>query len=172
VLLLPSDGVTVLKPRDAEGPRCSGQTVVLVEQDATHRRLLQAVLRGQGHDVDTAATPAEAARRLADMPEAVLVTDTLPGETPIERAAWVVAHPDLRLLGTSDAVARALTLLDQPRRALAIDRPLAAGRVIESVAALLAGQGAADAIGEAEQALAALWLKHDEGEPISPLEAS
>lgn len=171
VLLLPSDGVTVLKPRDAEGPRCSGKTVLLVEHDATHRRLLQAVLRGQGHDVDTATSATEAARRLADLPDAVLITDALPGDSPAESAAWVAAHPDLRLLGTSEQVARALTLLDEPPHALAIARPLAAGRVIEAVAALLAGERGADVAAEADL-LASLWLKHDEGQPISPLEAS
>lgn len=172
VLLLPSDGVTVLKPRDAEGPRCSGKTVLLVEQDATHRRLLQAVLRGQGHDVDTARSTMEAARRLADLPDAVLVTDALPGDSPVDGAAWLAAHPDLRVLGTSDEVARALTLLDQPPHALAIARPLAAGRVIDAVAALLAGQGAADVAAESGDPLAPIWLKHDDGQPISPLEAS
>jgi CheY-like chemotaxis protein len=172
VLLLPSDGVTVLKPRDAEGPRCTGKTVVLVEQDATHRRLLQAVLRGQGHDVDTAASATDAVRRMAELPDAVLVTDAVPGDTPIECASWLTAHPDLRVLCTSETLARASALLDDGHQVLAIARPLAAGRLIEAVSALFTGQGQASSDAIEGGAVSPLWLKHDGGQPIHPLEAS
>ena len=170
VLLLPSDGVTVLKPRAVDGPRPSGHVVVLLEHDATHRRLLQAVLRGQGHDVETVGNIDDAERVLATQPEAVLVTDTVPGTAPLERAAWLAARRDLRVLGTADLVAEALAHVEAPGPVLTIARPFAAGQITEAVASLLEGQAAFD--GGADGALAALWLKPDHGEPIHPLEAS
>ena len=172
VLLLPSDGVTVLRPRNAATPRQSGQTVVLVESDPTHRRLLQAVLRGQGHDVETVNTAEEADRLAAHQPGLVLVTDRLPGASATEAAAWVAARPSLRLLGTSDDVARALALVTEPRQALAISRPLAAGQITDAVKALFDGDIALDAADAGADVLAPLWFKRDGAPPIHPLEAS
>lgn len=171
VLLLPSDGVTVLKPRSSEAPRQSGRTVVLVEGDPTHRRLLQAVLRGQGHDVETAGTPEEADRLLLQVPEAVLVTDCLPGASAADAAAWVAARPALRLLGTSDDVARALTLVDETRQVRAIARPLAATHITDGVRALFDGR-ATDVADGGDEAIAPLWCKPDSKHPFPPLEAS
>lgn len=170
VLLLPSDGVTVLKPRAVDGPRPSGHVVVLLEHDATHRRLLQAVLRGQGHDVETVDGLDAAERVLASQPDAVFVTDVLPGATPIEGATWLAAHRDRRVLGTSEPVAQAVALVDAPGSVLAIPRPLAAGQITDAVAALFDGQAGFDAT--AEGPFASLWLKHEPGQPIHPLEAS
>lgn len=172
VLLLPSDGVTVLKPRSAETPRATGRTVVLVESDATHRRLLQAVLRGQGHDVETAPTVGEAERLLARLDDPVLVTDAVPGTSPTLAAAWIAARPALRLLGTSEAVARALALLPDATRTAAIARPLAARQVTDAVAALLAGIPHGDAGDDHGTLFSHLWLKLDGDPPIHPLEAS
>lgn len=172
VLLLPSDGVTVLKPRATERPRASGRVVVLVEDDATHRRLLQAVLRGQGHDVETVRGFAEAERLVTHQPDAVLVTDTLPGDTPAAGAAWLDAHRDVRVLGTSERVAQALGLVERAGPVLAIARPLAASQIIDAVAALFDGQPSLDMVDTPDAMLAALWLKHDQGQPIHPLEAS
>ena len=172
VLLLPSDGVTVLRPRSTEARKESGHTVVLVEGDPTHRRLLQAVLRGQGHDVETVRTPAEADRVIAQQPDAVLVTDCLPGASPAEAAAWLAARPALKVLGTSDEVARALAHVTEPRQALAISRPLAALQITEAVKALFDGQAALDGPDGDGDPLAPLWLKLDRGQPIHPLEAS
>jgi len=172
VLLLPSDGVTLLRPRNVESPRESGHTVVLVEADPTHRRLLQAVLRGQGHDVETASTPEEAERVTARQPDAVLVTDQLPGATSAEGAAWLAARPALRLLGTSDEVARALALGTDPRQALALTRPLAAGQITEAVKALFDGQVALDALETGADGPLPLRFKRDGEAPIHPLEAS
>lgn len=172
VLLLPSDGVTVLRPRNTDAPRQSGQTVVLVEGDPTHRRLLQAVLRGQGHDVETVQTAEEADRLTAMQPGLVLVTDRLPGASTAESAAWVAARPTLRLLGTSDDVARALALVPDPRQALSISRPLAAGQITDAVKALFQGEVTLDAPDAGADVLAPLWFKRDGAEPIHPLEAS
>lgn len=170
VLLLPSDGVTVLKPRATATRRSSGHTVILVEGDATHRRLLQAVLRGQGHDVETVPSPREAERMLELDPEAVLVTDQVPGDTPTASAAWLAARPGMRVLGTSEQVAQALALMARPGQALAISRPLDASQITEAVASLFEGQPVLDAA--PGDGLAALWLKPGHGEPIHPLEAS
>ena len=172
VLLLPSDGVTVLRPRSTEARRESGHTVVLVEGDPTHRRLLQAVLRGQGHDVETMATAAEADQITSLQSDAVLVTDRLPGASPADSAAWLAARPALKVLGTSDEVARALALLTEPRQALAISRPLAALQITEAVKALFDGQAALDGPEADADVLAPLWFKRDGSEPIHPLEAS
>jgi CheY-like chemotaxis protein len=172
VLLLPSDGVTVLRPHSTETPRQSGQTVVLVEGDPTHRRLLQAVLRGQGHDVETVQTAEEADRLTAAQPDLVLVTDRLPGGSAGEAAAWVAARPALRLLGTSDEVARALALVTEPRQALSISRPLAAGQITDAVKALFDGEVTLDAPDAGACVFAPLWLNRDGTQPIPPLEAS
>lgn len=172
VLLLPSDGVTVLKPRGATTVRPTGRTVVLVEADPTHRRLLEAVLRGQGHEVVVAGSVDDAAAGAADPGEAVIVTDALPGDTPEAAASWIVAHPGVRLLGTSDAVVRAVALMEDPRSVATLDRPLAAGRLIEAVRALFEGTAAEAADASAADVLAHLWLKQDDGAPIHPLEAS
>lgn len=172
VLLLPSDGVTVLRPKRTEAQRPSGRTVALVEGDATHRRLLEAVLRGQGHDVAMAATADEAARMIAGQPDAVLVTDHLPGESSSASAAWLAAHASIRLLGTSDEVARALALVNGPRHALAVPRPLAAGRIADSVQALLDGEAGAEGTDPEEAGVAPRRLKLDRSQPIQPLEAS
>lgn len=171
VLLLPSDGVTVLKPRASAEPRATGRTVVLVEADPTHRRLLQAVLRGQGHDVETVPSPREAERLLELEPEAVLVTDHVPGETPSAAAAWLGARPGLRVLGTSEQVAQAIGLMAQPGAVVAITRPLDATQITEAVASLLDGQRGSD-VAALDGALPPQWLKHESGEPIHPLEAS
>jgi CheY-like chemotaxis protein len=172
VLLLPSDGVTVLRPHSTATPRQSGHTVVLVEGDPTHRRLLQAVLRGQGHDVETANTAEEADRLTADRPDLVLVTDRLPGASAADAAAWVTARPSLRILGTSDDVARALALVTDPRQALSISRPLAAAQITEAVKALFDGEVTLDATNDGADVLAPLWFKRDGDQPIHPLEAS
>ena len=156
----------------AEARKESGHTVVLVEGDPTHRRLLQAVLRGQGHDVETVRTPAEADRVIAQQPDAVLVTDCLPGASPTEAAAWLAARPALKVLGTSDEVARALAHVTEPRQALAISRPLAALQITEAVKALFDGQAALDGPDGDGDPLAPLWFKLDRGQPIHPLEAS
>ena len=89
---------------------------------------------------------------------------------PLERAAWLAARRDLRVLGTADLVAEALAHVEAPGPVLTIARPFAAGQITEAVASLLEGQAAFD--GGADGALAALWLKPDHGEPIHPLEAS
>lgn len=170
VMLLPSDGVTVLKPRAIDGPRPSGHVVVLLEHDATHRRLLQAVLRGQGHDVETVGSLDEADRVLTAQPDAVFVTDVLPGASPIEGAAWLAAHRERRVLGTSETVAQSVALVDAPGSVLAIARPLAAGQITDAVASLLDGQPALDVSGDGP--FSGLWLKPDPGQPIHPLEAS
>lgn len=172
VLLLPSDGVTVLRPRSVESARESGHTVVLVEGDPTHRRLLQAVLRGQGHDVETVNSPEDAERVMALQPDAVLVTDRLPGATPDDGAAWLAARPSLKLLGTSDEVARVLALAAEPHQALAISRPLAAQQVTDAVKALFDGHVALDFPDTGTDGMLPLWFKRDGDEPIHPLEAS
>jgi CheY-like chemotaxis protein len=171
VLLLPSDGVTVLKPRATAAPRSTGRTVVLIETDPTHRRLLQAVLRGQGHDVETVASPREAERLLELEPDAVLVTDQLPGDTPAASAAWLAARPGLRVLGTAEPVAHAIALMARPGPVAAIARPLDATEITDAVASLFDGQAGVDASG-VDRSLPQIWLKHDAGEPIHPLEAS
>jgi CheY-like chemotaxis protein len=162
----------VLRPRSVDVPRHSGQTVVLVEGDPTHRRLLQAVLRGQGHDVEIVNTAEDADRLAAREPGIVLVTDRLPGATATEAAAWVAARPSLRLLGTSDEVARALALVAEPRQALAISRPLAAGQITDAVKALFDGELAIEPPDAGADVLAPLWFKRDAEQPIHPLEAS
>ncbi|MEZ5290577.1 MAG: hypothetical protein R2745_05815 [Vicinamibacterales bacterium] len=172
-LLLPSDGMTVLKPRDTSTPQPTGRSVMVVEQDATHRRLLQAVLRGQGHEVDAAESVADAEPYLALHPDAVLVTDRVAGDTAEAGAAWLEAHPDLRILGTSDEAARAVALAPHRPHAASITRPLAAARVIDAVRGLCDGDGLSmSEEASAADVLAHLWLKHDDGEPIHPLEAS
>lgn len=172
VLLLPSDGVTVLKPRGATTVAPTGQTVVLVEGDPTHRRLLEAVLRGQGHEVRVAISVDDAVAGAADSGGTVFVTDALPGGTPEAAAEWIAAHPELRLLGTSDAVARAVALMDDVGPVVTLDRPLAAGRLIEAVRGLFDGAAGDGADASAADVLAHLWVKPDDGAPIHPLEAS
>jgi hypothetical protein len=84
----------------------------------------------------------------------------------------VAARPSLRLLGTSDEVARALALIGEPRHAMAISRPLAAGQITEAVKALFDGEIALDTADAGADVLAPLWLKRDGAPPIHPLEAS
>jgi CheY-like chemotaxis protein len=171
-LLLPSDGVTVLKPRSATKVQSSGHTVVLVEADPTHRRLMEAVLRGQGHEVLVAPSLGHVLAGVTEIADAVIVTDAVPGDAPEEAAAWIAARPDLRLLGTSDSVARAVALLDDGATVATLARPLAAGRLIEAVHRLFDGATAAATDASAADVLAHLWLKQGDGQPIHPLEAS
>jgi CheY-like chemotaxis protein/nitrogen-specific signal transduction histidine kinase len=172
VLLLPSDGVTVLRARPAAAPRPSGRRVVLVEDDATHRRLMTTLLRGQGHAVVTAETPEAAAEAAGHDGDALIVIDRVPGETPAQGAAWLAARPDLRVLGTSEAVARALALVARPKHVIALSRPLAASPLTEAVTALFAGAATIDGDATTATALSLLWIKPDGDEPIQPLEAS
>ncbi len=168
VLLLPSDGVTVLRPRDVQSPRQSGHTVVLVESDPTHRRLLQTVLRGQGHDVETVRTAEEAGSLIARQPEAVLVADRLPGTSSADGAAWLAERPALRLVGTSDEVARVVAIATGAH-AVTVERPLAAGQIIDAVQTLVDAGLDADVAGDE---FAAYPVKLDRIRPIHPLEAS
>jgi CheY-like chemotaxis protein len=172
VLLLPSDGVTVLRARPSTAPRPSGRRVILVEDDATHRRLMVTLLRGQGHEVTTAESPEAAATIAGDDSDALIVIDRVPGQTPAEGAAWLAARPDLRVLGTSDDVARALALVARPRHVVALCRPLAAAPLTEAVTSLFAGAATIDGDQTTANALSQLWAKPDGGEPIHPLEAS
>jgi CheY-like chemotaxis protein len=171
VLLLPSDGVTVLRARPSTAPPPSGRRVILVEDDATHRRLIVTLLRGQGHDVTTADSPEAAAAAAGDDTDALIVIDRVPGETPADGAAWLAARPDLRVLGTSDAVARALALVARPKHIVALARPLAASPLTEAVTALFAG-AAIDGDQTTANALSLLRVKPNGDEPIHPLEAS
>lgn len=171
-LLLPSDGVTILRARPASAPQPTGRRVVLVEGDATHRRLLTTVLKGQGHDVAVAATADEAALAVGGDRDALIVTDHVPGATPADGAAWLAAHPDLRVLGTTDGVSRALALVARPRHVVALSRPLAAGPLTEAVKALFDGAAELDQAETAADPLSVLWFKPGGGEPIHPLEAS
>lgn len=171
-LLLPSDGVTILRTRPAAQPSPTGRRVVLVEGDATHRRLLTTLLKGQGHEVSVAANADAAALAAGDGADALIVTDHVPGATPAEGAAWLAARPDLRVLGTTDGVARALALVARPRHVMALTRPLAAGPLTEAVKALFEGAAEIDAAETAADPLSVLWFKPSSGEPIHPLEAS
>lgn len=171
-LLLPSDGVTILRARPAAAPQPTGRRVVLVEGDATHRRLLTTLLRGQGHEVVIAASAADALDLAGDGRDTLIVTDHVPGDTPAEGAAWLAARPDIRVLGTADTVGRALALVARPRHVIALARPLAAGPLTEAVKALFDGAAELDRAETSVDGLAMPWFKPTDGAPIHPLEAS
>jgi len=69
-------------------------------------------------------------------------------------------------------VARALALVAEPRQALSISRPLAAGQITDAVKALFDGEVTLDAPDAGADVLAPLWFKRDGAQPIHPLEAS
>ncbi len=136
-VLLPSDGVTVLRPRAAVTPASASASLLLMEQDATLQRLLQTVLQGHGYRVRTASTPEEAATAMAAHAVDLIVTDRVPVHGPHDASRWFAAYPRLRVLGTSESVSRELVRLSTSRRVAVVLRPLAADQVAEAVHALL-----------------------------------
>ncbi len=171
-VLLPSDGVTVLRPRAVTVPAGSA-TLLLVEQDTTLQRLLQTVLKGHGYRVITAATPEDADTVLEHESVDLLVTDRAPAGGPSGLTRWLESHPRLRVLGTSDAVSRDLARVPEGHALGVVARPLAADQVAEAVRTLL--ESPADAV-QPELApshgVTLTLLKPDHDQPIHPLEAS
>ena len=72
--------------------------VLIVEDEATSRKALTALLRASGYDADSAASAEEALQRMnGDKPEILLVDLDLPGMNGIEFIAIVSKNrPDVR----------------------------------------------------------------------------
>ncbi len=172
-VLLPSDGVTVLRPR-APVPGVSSASLLLVEQDPTLQRLLQMVLRGQGYRVVAAGSVDEATALLQQHAIDLLVTDQMPGPGREGMTAWLQAHPALRVLGTSETTSHALSRVATSRRVGMVMRPLAADHVVEAVRALLDAGGPLPGLSSAASLVRTQMaaFKPDSDEPIHPLEAS
>ena len=171
-VLLPSDGVTVLRARAAVLPAAMSTSLLLMEQDPTLLRLLQTVLRGQGYRVVTASTFEHAAAVLGQQPVDLLVTDRLPVDGPQDMARWLDGHPTLRVLGTSDTVGRALSRVITQHRLGVVARPLAADRVAEAVRALLEpAAGTAPMLQDPEASSPVATLRLVTDEPIPAPEA-
>ena len=172
-VLLPSDGVTVLRPRAAIMPATSSASLLLMEQDPTLQRLLQTVLEGHGYRVTTASTPEEAAEAMAAHAVDLIVTDRVPVDGPHDASRWLAAYPSVRVLGTSEPVSRALARVATSRRVGVVSRPLAAGQVAEAVRALLeAPAGMPSELPALDGPSNAALFKPDPDQPIHPLEAS
>jgi len=171
-VLLPSDGVTVLRPRTVAAPTGSA-TLLLVEQDPTLQRLLQTVLNGHGYRVITAGSPEAAETVLEHETIDLLVTDRAPAGGPSALARWLDDHPTLRVLGTSEAVSRDLARLPEGHALGVVARPLAADQVADAVRTLL--EAPAEAVRPelpVSQGATLTLLKPDHDQPIHPLEAS
>ena len=172
-VLLPSDGVTVLRPRAAVTPATTSASLLLMEQDVTLQRLLKTVLKGHGYRVTTATTPEEAAEALATHAVDVIVTDRVPVDGPHDASRWLAAYPSLRVLGTSDTVSRALARVATSRRVGVVARPLAADQVAEAVRALLeAPAGMPAELPGLDGPRSVMSFTPDPDQPIHPLEAS
>ena len=172
-VLLPSDGVTVLRPRAAVAPATTSASLLLMEQDVTLQRLLKTVLKGHGYRVTTATTPEEAAEALATHAVDVIVTDRVPVDGPHDASRWLAAYPSLRVLGTSDTVSRALARVATSRRVGVVARPLAADQVAEAVRALLeAPAGMPAELPGFDGPRSVMSFTPDPDQPIHPLEAS
>ncbi len=172
-VLLPSDGVTVLRPR-ASAPVASPASLLLVEQDQTLQRLLQMVLRGQGYRVVAAGSADEATELLQQHAFDLLVTDQMPGTGKDGMAAWLRAHPTLCVLGTCEPLGHALSRAATSRRVGMVVRPLAADQLVETVRALLDANGPLPELSKPVSLVhtAATAFKTDPDGPIYPLEAS
>ena len=172
-VLLPSDGVTVLRPRAPVAPATATDSVLLMEQDPTLQRLLQTVLKGQGYRVATASTSDEAVALLAAQPIDVLIADRVPVDGPHDAERWLSAYPALRVLGTSESMGRALSRVATGHRVALLARPLAAGQVADAVRALLeAGSGTLMDLAPVAALTALTAFKAESDQPIHPLEAS
>ena len=171
-VLLPSDGVTVLRPRAVAAPAGSA-TLLLLEQDPMLQRLLQTVLKGHGYRVVTAGTPEEADAVLAHEAIDLLVTDQAPADGPAGLVRWLDAHPTLRVLGTSETVSRDLARVPDGHALAVVARPLAADQVADAVRTLL--EAPAEFVRPEPPPIRAVsftLLKPNPDQPIPPLEAS
>jgi signal transduction histidine kinase len=80
--------------RGSEWHRLDGCRVLLVDDDEDTRRVLSALLQGQGAKTHTASSVAEARRVLADMTPDVIITDlAMPGEDGYALLRFCREHP-------------------------------------------------------------------------------
>ncbi len=171
-VLLPSDGVTVLRPRSVPAPAASA-TLLLVEEDPTLQRLLQTVLKGHGYRVVTACTPDEAEAVLAHEAINLVVTDSAPDDGASGLMRWLEAKPGLRVLGTSALVSGDLAQIPDGPGLGVVARPLAADQVADAVRTLLETQPLA--LGRAPNPAPTFSLtlvKPDADQPMHPADAS
>ncbi len=173
VVMLPSDGVTVLRPRGARAHAACAASVLLVERDPVLRRLLQTVLEGEGHRVSVSGTPAECREVLARESVGLLVTDAIDAHGADAAGAWLHNFPSLRILATSSEAEAALQAERPGRRVGSVARPLAADQLVDAARQILEAEDAGDVLPSRNVVqMSPRALKFDDGPPIHPLEAS
>ena len=128
-------------PVDTVLPRGAGEAVLVVDDDATVRRVVGRILRGQGYDVLEApnAEIADIVARDHSAPVEVLVTDVvMPRVGGVELAARLtLRYPDIRVLFMSGYPEDALRVRIDSQRVVVLRKPFQAAAVAHAVRNLL-----------------------------------
>ncbi len=105
-LTIPSAEEVQETPEEQELPDVGSQRLLLVDDNATVRTVIGAMLRRAGHDVDTVSDGSAAVARLAlHRYDAVLMDVQMPGAGGIETTGWLragaggVLQPDIPVVG-------------------------------------------------------------------------
>jgi two-component system cell cycle sensor histidine kinase/response regulator CckA len=136
-------------PPTTEGPARADETILLVEDDASVRRLVHRVLSQRGYRVLSARSATEALSLAANHndPIALLLTDVvLPGMDGCDLArSLVAARPMLKVIYMSGYTAEAVLHLGPTEgRATLIEKPFAVAELLRRIRSVL-GSGAVPA---------------------------
>jgi len=129
-------------PSPTDGPALTGETILLVEDEPSVRRLVHRVLSQRGYEVLSARSGAEALSLVAEHTEpiALLLTDVvLPGMDGCELArSLLAAQPSLKVIYMSGYTAEAvLHLGPSEQQATLIEKPFAVADLLQQIRSVL-----------------------------------